>query len=160
MHPERGVISQLQKDCMKVILLRDVAKIGRKGSVVEVPDGFALNKLIPKKDAVAATPLAMKQHTVLLAAARDHKETKHAALAAQALALTTPPLTIPMTANDQGHLFESVHAGDVVRAALLRGVTLLPEEVEVNGIKSVGAHTIMLTTGAATHAVPVEVVAK
>ena len=33
---------------MKVILLQDVAKIGRRSEVVEVPDGYAQNKLIPK----------------------------------------------------------------------------------------------------------------
>ena len=46
---------------MKVILLRDVAKIGRRFEIVEVPDGYALNKLIPKKDAEAATPANVKR---------------------------------------------------------------------------------------------------
>ena len=40
---------------MKVILLRDVAKLGRRFAVVEVPDGFALNQLIPKGMAEAAS---------------------------------------------------------------------------------------------------------
>lgn len=40
---------------MKVILLVDVKKIGKKGETVEVSDGYATNFLIPKKLAVAST---------------------------------------------------------------------------------------------------------
>ncbi len=46
---------------MKVILLRDVAKIGKRYEVANVPDGFALNKLIPQGDAQAATPDNVKR---------------------------------------------------------------------------------------------------
>ena len=40
---------------MKVILLDDVAKVGRRGDVRDVSDGFARNFLIPKKLALSAT---------------------------------------------------------------------------------------------------------
>ncbi|MEK7130946.1 MAG: bL9 family ribosomal protein, partial [Patescibacteria group bacterium] len=44
---------------MKVILLRDVAGIGRKGEVKNVSDGYAGNFLLPKKLAQVATPNAI-----------------------------------------------------------------------------------------------------
>ena len=46
---------------MKVILLKDVAKIGRRFEIKEVPDGYALNKLIPKNMAQFATPENIKR---------------------------------------------------------------------------------------------------
>jgi ribosomal protein L9 len=46
---------------MKVILLRDVAKIGKRFAIVDVPDGYALNKLIPSKDAEPATTNNIKR---------------------------------------------------------------------------------------------------
>jgi peptidylprolyl isomerase len=46
---------------MKVILLQDVAKIGKRFEVANVPDGYALNQLIPKRMAEPATPANMKK---------------------------------------------------------------------------------------------------
>src|SRR5437660_10043950 len=45
---------------MKVILLDDVAKVGRRGEVRDVSDGYARNFLIPKKLALTATPGNLK----------------------------------------------------------------------------------------------------
>ena len=46
---------------MKVILLRDVARLGRKGTVADVPTGYAMNQLIPSKSAAPATPENLKK---------------------------------------------------------------------------------------------------
>src|SRR5579884_2741493 len=47
---------------MKVILTRDVPKLGRDGEVVAVADGYARNYLFPRQLAVVAKGAAMKQH--------------------------------------------------------------------------------------------------
>ncbi len=46
---------------MKVIMLVDVKKVGQKGRVVEVKDGYAQNVLIPRRMAIPATPEAMRK---------------------------------------------------------------------------------------------------
>ena len=45
---------------MKVILLEDVKKVGKKGSIVEVSDGYGTNFLIPRKLAVLATKTSLE----------------------------------------------------------------------------------------------------
>ena len=45
---------------MKVILLKNIAKLGNKFDVKEVSRGFAQNKLIPNREATLATPAALK----------------------------------------------------------------------------------------------------
>lgn len=46
---------------MKIILLKDAPKIGRKGQIVEVSDGYAKNFILPKKIGIIATSGALKQ---------------------------------------------------------------------------------------------------
>ena len=45
---------------MKVILLQDVKKVGKKGEIVNVSDGYGANYLIPNKLAVLATKTSME----------------------------------------------------------------------------------------------------
>src|SRR5581483_11903726 len=58
---ERGAISGETK-IMKVILTRDVPKVGKDGEIVSVADGYARNYLFPRQLAVVAKGAAMKQH--------------------------------------------------------------------------------------------------
>lgn len=147
--------------CMKVILLRDVAKIGRRYEIVEVPDGFALNKLIPKKDAEPATAANIKRIEVR----NKNSQALHAGEVAtikQLEAITADlPLEISIEANEQGHLFKSVHAADIVGAGQARGL-LIPENFlklkEV--IKTLGVHTVSLVVGNEKAVLTIVVVAK
>jgi large subunit ribosomal protein L9 len=52
---------------MKVILTRDVPKVGKDGEIVAVADGYARNYLLPRQLAVVANRAAMKQHETRLA---------------------------------------------------------------------------------------------
>ncbi len=57
---------------MKVILLSDVKKVGKKGAVIEVSDGYGANYLIPNKLAVKATKTSME-----IKQKQDDTEAKH-----------------------------------------------------------------------------------
>jgi large subunit ribosomal protein L9 len=138
---------------MKVILVRDVAKIGRRNQIVEVPDGYAQNQLIPKKWALPATPQNLKRIEALHAGVAASKDAKEEQFLASVKKLESNPVTITADANEQGHLFKAIHEKDIVEAAKGVGVQLEVATVKIPTlIKSVGEHTIHLVHG--THAVP------
>lgn len=128
---------------MKVILLRDVAKIGRRFEIVEVPDGYALNKLIPKKDAEAATPANVKRIQQNKDRTNANKAETAAEIKATIDSLNQEKLNIAMEANDQGNLFQAVNGRDVAKSAKDRGFNL-PDDIIIitEPIKSIGEHQI------------------
>ena len=145
---------------MKVILLRDVAKIGRRSEVVELPDGYALNQLIPKKWAEPATPANMKKIVALKATASLHDKLEDDQFKTAVATLQSLPLQIVGgQANGQGHLFKAVHAIDIIAAAKQRGIVILPAQVEIKApIKSLGSHEIILKRGKVEQLCLVEII--
>lgn len=132
---------------MKVILLQDVAKIGRRHQVVEVPDGYARNKLIPMRAALPATPEQLSKLKAQVAQAQAQHASDAAALLASLEQLATTPLTITAAANAQGHLFKQVGAKDIAAAAALAGSPLPVAALQVDvPIKSLGVHTVAVKT--------------
>lgn len=145
---------------MKVILLRDVAKIGRRHQVVEVPDGFAQNKLIPMRDAEPATVAAIKRLKDKALKSGAHKSAEEAALSAVVDAVILSPLCITMEANAQGHLFQSVHKSEVLAAAKVRQLSLPAAYLTVPVIKEIGVHNVFVQIGTTVRELPIKVLAK
>jgi large subunit ribosomal protein L9 len=133
---------------MKVILLQDVAKIGRRHEVVDVPNGYAANKLIPKKLAEPATPANLKKIEKVQATKAGAAAETEAMFTAAKEALQAEPLTIPAEMNEKEHLFKAVDASDIVEAAAAKGIVVTPQMIvfpEV--IKTAGEHTVTLQAG-------------
>jgi len=133
---------------MKVILTQDVARLGKKGSVVEVPNGYALNQLIPQGRAMPATPQNLKRAQTKAAA--DFAEIADTATQFQtaAAALSAQSLVLSANMNEQEHLFEAVSADAVVTAAAAAGITITSDMVEFSTpIKQAGEHEIKLVSG-------------
>jgi len=104
---------------MKVILMEDSVKLGKRGAVVEVKDGYARNFLIPQGVALEATETNMKvyeQHKKKNERLNVKKKEQAQELQKE---LQKMSLTIAQEAKDDEELFGSVTAGDVV-AALAR----------------------------------------
>ncbi|MEZ4195575.1 MAG: 50S ribosomal protein L9 [Candidatus Paceibacterota bacterium] len=146
---------------MKVILLRDVAKIGRRFEIVSVPDGYAQNKLIPQKDAEPATPANVKRVEEKAKLMNLSKAGEVTTVKEIADLLTKDPLVVKMEANDQGHLFQSVHVSDVVSAAKARDINLPEQFVKMDTvIKAVGLAEVTLVANDYKTNVSISVVAK
>jgi large subunit ribosomal protein L9 len=146
---------------MKVILLQDVAKIGKRSDLVEVPDGYALNQLIPKRMAEAATAQNKKRIEKLQAEAESSKEADRVRFAAAEVALTTKTIQVPAEVNDKGHAFKAVSEQDIAEAAQAAGVDVDAAMLVVGKpIKEVGEHSVELVRGDNTASITIEVIKK
>lgn len=146
---------------MKVILLQDVAKIGKRSDLVEVPDGYALNQLIPKRMAEAATAQNKKRIEKLQAEAESNKEADRARFAAAQTALTDKMVQVPAEVNDKGHAFKAVSEQDIAEAAQAAGVDVEAAMLVVGEpIKEIGEHTIELVRGDDKATITIEVIKK
>lgn len=101
---------------MKVILQQDVKKVGKKGEILEVSEGYGRNFLLPKKYAVLANAanLNVAQAQANSAARKKQQATDEAKL--MAAQLTKIEVTIPVRIGEGGKLFGSVTGKDVADA--------------------------------------------
>ncbi len=102
---------------MKVLLLRDVKKIGRKYEVKEVSDGYARNFLFAKKFAVPADEAALR-----LKAEVDRKDQEEKSAAVVAVGkLKNEVLEFRVRSGDKGEVFGSVTAADIKKSLEAKG---------------------------------------
>ncbi|MDQ3645639.1 MAG: 50S ribosomal protein L9 [Actinomycetota bacterium] len=147
---------------MKVILAGDVEKLGQKGDVVSVADGYARNFLLPKGLALAATRGALRQAEQMQRARAERDQREKEAAAGKVAKLGATPVYISARAGEEGRLFGSVTKSDVARAIkeqlgedIDRHVIRLEEP-----IRSVGTHSVEVPLHAEVNAlVSVEVIA-
>jgi len=144
---------------MKVILLQDVAKIGKRSDLVEVPDGYAMNQLIPKRMAEPATAQNKKRIQKLQADAEANREADKARFEAAKAAFGAKMIQISADANEQEHLFKAVSENDIAEAAQAAGIEVEATMLVVGSpIKELGEHTIHLVRGDSKAEVVIEVV--
>jgi large subunit ribosomal protein L9 len=128
---------------MKVILLDDVTKVGRRGEVRDVSDGYARNFLIPKKLALGATEGNLKnlEHIKQQAHAKaDRVRSEADGVRARIAALVYEERR---QASEEGKLFGSVTAQDLVDFLGKHGVTVERRRVQLDEpIKTIGETTV------------------
>lgn len=100
---------------MKVVLLQDVARIGRRHDIKEVADGLAHNLLIPRKQALPATPDNIAKAKQITARRFARKEEAYDTFRKTAASLEGAHLTLHAPANQTGSLFRGVHAEDIAK---------------------------------------------
>jgi large subunit ribosomal protein L9 len=128
---------------VKVILTKDVAKLGKSGEVKQVADGFATNFLIPQQLAVPAAGGAFRawQHDV---ASREEKRSKERAeneIAATRIGSTT--LTLGVKVGDAGKLYGSIGSKEIAEALGRRGIVVDRHKVELEEpLKSLGTYKV------------------
>ena len=139
---------------MKIILNQDIAKLGRRHEVVEVPSGYALNKLIPQGLATEATDKQLqkiKQESEKIAALNEATD-KAVQDAIEKIGDTT--LEIKVAANEGGHLFESLKPSHITETAKAMGVELDESKIHIGTpIKDIGEHTFQIVSGEIVHPV-------
>lgn len=102
---------------MKIVLIKDVKGIGSEHDTVDVADGHALNYLIPKGFAKAATPQARKEAELRLKQKADHSALEASLLAQNIASLAEAHIVIRAKANEKGHLYDAIGEREIVQAA-------------------------------------------
>jgi large subunit ribosomal protein L9 len=130
---------------MKVILLDDVTKVGRRGEVRDVSDGYARNFLIPKKLALSATAGNLKN----LDHIKKQQDAKADRLKADAEALRAKIEALVFEerrqASEEGKLFGSVTSQDVADFLGTRGIPMERRRITLDEpIKALGEHLVSM----------------
>src|SRR5579862_6925606 len=101
---------------MRVVLRSDLDKVGKRGDIVDVADGYARNFLLPKGHAIVATK-GVSAQAGAMRRARDLRDAKDRE-SAEVVARTLVPMVIriPARAGAGGKLFGSVTTADIVDA--------------------------------------------
>ena len=129
---------------MKVILIKDVAKLGKKYEVKEVADGYALNFLVPHGQVEVATPKAMKKVELLHLQEVQDKKVQEDLLLKNLKSLEGVTITLKEKANEKGHLFAGIHKAELIPEIKKQTeLDIAPEYIELEKpIKEVGEHLI------------------
>jgi len=126
---------------MKVLLIKDVYKVGRAGDVKKVANGFGRNYLIPQGLAVLATPAALKQAQYI----RTEADTKRAVLNQEmsgiAGLLSNLTLTFSVKAGDTGKLYGSITSSMIAEAIKEKvGVEVSRRQMDFEPLRTLGVH--------------------
>jgi large subunit ribosomal protein L9 len=129
---------------MKVILLQDVKKVGKKFEVKEVASGYALNFLIPRKMAEASTQSSEKRIGNIKARAEGEQKVREDLLMKNLKSLDGKTIEISEKANEKGHLFKGVHQAELVTEIKKQTeLDLAPDYIVLEKpLKEVGEHTV------------------
>ena len=134
---------------MKVILLEDVKGKGKIGDVVEVPDGYARNFLLPKKQAAEAT--AKRLNELKQQADKKARQKARERGDAEAIKAQLADLTVKVTAKggEGGRLFGSVTSAEIVEALEKQHKISLEKNKLVidEPIKTLGNHEVKVKLG-------------
>jgi large subunit ribosomal protein L9 len=129
---------------VKLILRSDVERVGKKGDIIEVADGYARNFLLPKGLALKASDGAVHQAS-MMRRSRDVKDAREREAGEQiARQLVPAVIRIPARAGTEGRLFGSITAADVVDAVKAQtGIELDRRRLHLDEpIKSLGVHEV------------------
>ena len=131
---------------MKIILLQDEKKLGKKGDIIEVSEGYARNYILPKKIGVEATPKNMND--LKLQKANSAKIAQEQLDAAKALAasLEDKQVVVKIKAGEGGKAFGSVSSKEIAAACKEQhGIELDKKKIQLSeSLKNFGSYDVLV----------------
>lgn len=129
---------------MKIILLQDVAKVGRKYDIKNVSDGFFRNFLLPRKLAEIATPQTIKSTEIRKKQSIQEIQIQKDILEKNIASLEGVKISIKEKTNEKGHLFAGVHKEEISKILKEQKNLDIPSDlIELDHpIKEVGEYKI------------------
>lgn len=134
------------KTYMKVILLKDVRRIGSAHEIKDVSEGYAYNYLLPQKLAEIATPEKIAAQEALKAEHDAKIKEEETQLDTKIDSLRGKEIRIQAKATEKGGLFKSIAQKDIARAIREQHSLEIPESAidAADHFKTTGAHTVQL----------------
>jgi large subunit ribosomal protein L9 len=145
---------------MKVILLKDIAKLGKRGEVKEVADGYALNVLVKKELALMATPNELIKWKQKEESQKHKKELAVNTFVQLIDKLRHDKIVITGKKHDEkGQLFAQIKEIDIADAIYkITNFSLDPKQIIIDThIKSLGIHEIQIKQGTQKEKIKIEV---
>jgi large subunit ribosomal protein L9 len=130
---------------VKVILTKDVPKLGKSGEMRMVADGYATNFLIPQQLAVPAAGGAYRawQHDIASREDKRIRERGEAEIAATRIASTT--LTMGVKVGEGGKLYGSITSKDIGDALARRGIQVDRHKIDLEEpLKTLGTYKVAI----------------
>jgi large subunit ribosomal protein L9 len=130
---------------MKVLLLKDVFKLGRAGDVKRVADGYGRNYLLPQGLAVLATPGAMKQVDRIKTQATVQRNALNEELGEVAEQLNGTVLSFTARASETGKLYGSITTQMIADSISEKtGVEVNKRQVFTQPLRALGEHSVQI----------------
>ena len=133
---------------VELLLIQTVDHVGAQGDVVEVKRGYAMNYLLPQGLATIATDHHKRMVDKHKARLQEIQNARMAGLREVAQELNRQSVTIEANANDEGHLYGSVGAAEIVAALKRNEITITTDQVRLKGpLKELGLYTVNIHLG-------------
>lgn len=131
---------------MKVLLKQNVRKVGNKGELVDVADGYAYNSLIPQGLAVVATPGILNKIKAEEKQAQKKEEQNKEASVKAIKTLDGKTFLIKKTLTEKGTLFSAIHLDEVLEVVQKESGEIIGKELvkKFTDIKEAGTVEVPL----------------
>ncbi len=127
----------------QVLLIHSVESLGKQGDVVEVRPGYALNYLVPQGLATIASDhhkRMVEKHKVKLAEIERARAAEQRLIAVE---ISKQSITIEANATEDGQLYGSVGAPEIVAALKKNNIALSVDQIKLDGLlKELGLYTV------------------
>ncbi|MFN3301498.1 MAG: 50S ribosomal protein L9 [Patescibacteria group bacterium] len=128
---------------MKVILLQDVEKLGKKYEIKEVADGFAMNFLIPKKLAILATPKEIEKIKRKKILEEEKRKKEIEVFKNLAEKIKNLEIFVKEKANPDGKLYGSINQEKIAQLLKEKGFEIDSEKINLKEpIKELGEYEV------------------
>ena len=138
---------------MKVVLLQNVKKVGQKGEVKEVAEGFARNHLIPQNLAKEATAQVLREVAKLSQDKVVHNASVVAKIAEEFKTISNQNFSFQLRANEKGALFAKFEEKNFIEYIHKQGykhIELKHVHITESPIKHTGSYTVVFKEGKLT----------
>ena len=128
---------------IQLMLIQNVEHLGKSGDIVEVKPGFANNFLLPEGLAIVSNEHHKRMIEKHKAKLLEIEKKRLATLRGLADQIGKQSINVEANANEDGHLYGSVGATEIVAALKANGFTVTSDQIKLDGVlKELGLYTV------------------